>query len=125
MSWPIGDAANSPSDPLGNYQCWASESWANASRFRCSRGYGIHGLPGQCTIHALPNQYWFIPSILNVARTPTSSYQIGKILGAKVIGIAGAEDKCKWLVEELGIDAAYNYKDKDWKAKFRKEVGYL
>ncbi|KAF8294132.1 alcohol dehydrogenase [Clavulina sp. PMI_390] len=51
--------------------------------------------------------------------------QIGKILGAKVIGIAGSADKCKWLVEDLGIDGAYNYKDKDWKQRFRKEVGYL
>jgi len=51
--------------------------------------------------------------------------QIGKILGAKVIGIAGNADKCKWLVEELGIDKAYNYKEKDWQTKFKKEVGYL
>jgi len=51
--------------------------------------------------------------------------QIGKIKGAKVIGIAGAADKCKWLVDELGIDAAYNYKEKGWEAKFKKEVGYL
>jgi len=48
-----------------------------------------------------------------------------KILGAKVIGVAGSADKCKWLVEELGIDKAYNYKEKDWQTKFKKEVGYL
>jgi len=28
------------------------------------------------------------------------------------VGIAGAEDKCKWLVDELGFDAAINYKGK-------------
>jgi len=51
--------------------------------------------------------------------------QIAKIKGAKVIGIAGAEDKCKWLVEDLGIDKAYNYKEEGWQSKFKKEVGYL
>ena len=30
--------------------------------------------------------------------------QIGKIKGCKVIGIAGSDKKCKWLVDELGID---------------------
>lgn len=36
--------------------------------------------------------------------------QIGKIAGCKVIGIAGGPDKCKWLTEELGFDAAIDYK---------------
>nr|CAD7601684.1 unnamed protein product [Timema genevievae] len=39
--------------------------------------------------------------------------QIAKIKGCKVIGFAGSDDKVKWLVEELGFDAAYNYKTKD------------
>jgi NADPH-dependent curcumin reductase len=30
-----------------------------------------------------------------------------------VIGIAGAADKCKYLVDELGFDAAVNYKTED------------
>jgi len=46
-------------------------------------------------------------------------------MGAKVYGIAGAADKCKWLVEELGIDGAYNYKEEGWKKAFKKDVGYL
>ena len=36
--------------------------------------------------------------------------QIGKIKGCRVIGIAGSIDKCKWLTETLGFDAAINYK---------------
>lgn len=36
--------------------------------------------------------------------------QIGKIKGCHVVGIAGADDKCKWIVDELGFDAAINYK---------------
>jgi NADPH-dependent curcumin reductase CurA len=36
--------------------------------------------------------------------------QIGKIKGCKVVGIAGTDEKCKWIVDELGFDAAVNYK---------------
>lgn len=36
--------------------------------------------------------------------------QIAKIKGLKVIGIAGGEEKCNWLVNELGFDGAINYK---------------
>lgn len=44
--------------------------------------------------------------------------QIAKARGARVIGIAGGEDKCKWLVDDLGFDVALNYKDADFKDKF-------
>jgi hypothetical protein len=36
--------------------------------------------------------------------------QIGKIIGCRVVGIAGSDAKCAWLTEELGFDAAINYK---------------
>ncbi len=36
--------------------------------------------------------------------------QIARIKGARVIGIAGGADKCRYLVEELGFDAAIDYK---------------
>jgi NADPH-dependent curcumin reductase len=39
--------------------------------------------------------------------------QIGKIKGCRVVGIAGSDDKCKWLTEELGFDAAINYRKGD------------
>lgn len=39
--------------------------------------------------------------------------QIGKIYGCRVVGIAGADDKCKWLTETAGFDAAINYKTQD------------
>jgi NADPH-dependent curcumin reductase CurA len=37
--------------------------------------------------------------------------QIAKIKGARVIGIAGGPEKCRWLVEEAGFDAAIDYKN--------------
>jgi NADPH-dependent curcumin reductase CurA len=36
--------------------------------------------------------------------------QIGKIVGCRVVGIAGSDEKCQWLTGELGFDAAINYK---------------
>ncbi|MGB0921035.1 MAG: NADP-dependent oxidoreductase [Alphaproteobacteria bacterium] len=39
--------------------------------------------------------------------------QIAKIKGCHVVGIAGSDDKCKWITDELGFDAAINYKTED------------
>ena len=39
--------------------------------------------------------------------------QIAKIQGCRVVGIAGSDEKCKWLTETAGFDAAINYKSED------------
>ncbi|WP_273240699.1 NADP-dependent oxidoreductase [Hyphomonas atlantica corrig.] len=39
--------------------------------------------------------------------------QIAKIQGCRVVGIAGSDEKCKWLTETAGFDAAINYKRED------------
>lgn len=39
--------------------------------------------------------------------------QIARMAGARVVGIAGSERKCEWLTDELGFDAAVNYKEED------------
>jgi NADPH-dependent curcumin reductase CurA len=36
--------------------------------------------------------------------------QIGKIKGCRVVGLAGSDEKCRWIKDELGFDAAINYK---------------
>lgn len=51
--------------------------------------------------------------------------QIGKIYGAKVIGIAGTDEKCRWLKDELKIDATLNYKSPSFREEFKKTVGLL
>jgi len=45
--------------------------------------------------------------------------QIAKIKGARVIGIAGGEEKCGWLTDELGFDDAIDYKGQDVRAALR------
>ena len=39
--------------------------------------------------------------------------QLAKIAGCRVVGIAGGADKCAWLVNEAGYDAAIDYKAGD------------
>ena len=36
--------------------------------------------------------------------------QIAKIKGCRAVGVAGTDDKVAWIVNELGFDAAFNYK---------------
>jgi NADPH-dependent curcumin reductase CurA len=45
--------------------------------------------------------------------------QIARIKGCRAIGIAGGADKCRWLVEELGFDAAIDYKAGDLRARLK------
>ena len=40
---------------------------------------------------------------------------MGKILGARVLGIAGSQGKCDFLEKELGVDKAVNYKSPTFK----------
>jgi NADPH-dependent curcumin reductase CurA len=39
--------------------------------------------------------------------------QIARIKGCRVVGIAGGEEKCAYIVDELGFDAAIDYKNDD------------
>jgi NADPH-dependent curcumin reductase len=40
--------------------------------------------------------------------------QIAKIKDCRVVGIAGGQEKCRWLMQDLGFDAAVDYKRPDW-----------
>jgi hypothetical protein len=45
--------------------------------------------------------------------------QIGKIVGCRVVGIAGGPEKCRWLTETLGFDAAIDYKREPVRPRLR------
>ncbi len=42
--------------------------------------------------------------------------QIAKIKGCRVVGLAGTDEKCQWLLNDLGFDHAINYKTEDVRA---------
>lgn len=45
--------------------------------------------------------------------------QIAKAQGCRVVGVAGSDEKCSLLVDELGFDAAINRHSPDFRAEFR------
>ena len=46
--------------------------------------------------------------------------QLARIKDAgRVVGIAGTDEKCRWVVEDLGFDACINYKSEDVAARLR------
>jgi len=48
--------------------------------------------------------------------------QIARLKGCRVVGIAGSDEKCDYLVDELGFHAAFNYKTVD---HYRKKLAEL
>jgi hypothetical protein len=48
--------------------------------------------------------------------------QIAKLKGCRVVGIAGGAEKGQWLVDELGFDAAVDYKSPEFKRQLRAAV---
>jgi NADPH-dependent curcumin reductase CurA len=49
----------------------------------------------------------------------TVAGQLAKLKGARVVGIAGGPEKCAWIIDELGFDAAVDYKADDWKQQLK------
>lgn len=41
------------------------------------------------------------------------------------MALAGSDDKCAWLENELGVDVALNYKRSTFQEDFKMAVGYL
>lgn len=83
-----------------------------------STALGVLGMPGQ-TAHACmigvgkvqANETVVISAAAGVVGSTAG--QIGKILGARVVGIAGSDNKCEQL-KALGFDACVNYKANDF-----------
>jgi len=91
-----------------------------------SHGLSLLGVAGLTAYHGLIN----VPGIhagetllVSAAGGSVGSLvgQIGKIKGAKVVGIAGGPEKCEWVVNELGFDACIDYKDTS--APLRDQLG--
>ncbi|KUI61544.1 Putative NADP-dependent oxidoreductase YfmJ [Cytospora mali] len=51
--------------------------------------------------------------------TGSVAAQMAKIAGARVVGLAGSDEKCAWLERELGFDVCLNYKDPEFVRKFK------
>lgn len=45
--------------------------------------------------------------------------QLAKSRGCRVVGVAGSDEKCRKLTDELGVDAAVSHRDPEFRAKLR------
>lgn len=59
---------------------------------------------------------WLVVSAAAGA-TGSMACQVGRNLGAKVVGIARGPEKCRYLTEQLGVDIAIDYKSDDVAAR--------
>jgi NADPH-dependent curcumin reductase CurA len=51
--------------------------------------------------------------------TGSIAAQLAKLAGARVIGIAGSAEKCRWLVDDLGLDGAIDHRTDDVAARLK------
>ena len=74
--------------------------------------YGIAGLTAYFGLLRVGRPRSDETLVVSAAAGSVGSFvgQIGKIKGARVVGIAGGQTKCDWLINELGFDAAVDYK---------------
>jgi NADPH-dependent curcumin reductase CurA len=83
--------------------------------------FGLTGLTAFFGMHRVGKPFPGDTLVITGAAGATGSVvgQIGRIAGCRVIGIAGGPEKCRWLTETLGFDAAIDYKAPDWRRQFR------
>ncbi len=80
-----------------------------------SLALGVLGMPGLTAyagIHRILKPKSGETLFVSAAAGPVGSTvgQLAKASGARVVGIAGSDEKCQWLLKTAGFDAAINYK---------------
>jgi NADPH-dependent curcumin reductase CurA len=89
-----------------------------------STALGVLGMPGLTGYAGLiylgepkPGQ----TVVVSAATGPVGSTvgQVARLVGARPVGIAGSDDKCRYAVEELGYAACINYKRGDLRAQLK------
>jgi len=83
-----------------------------------SYALGVLGMPGLTAYVGLLDLGKPVPGETLVLAAATGAVgsvvgQIGKLKGARVVGIAGAPEKCRYAVEKLGYDACISHYDSD------------
>jgi NADPH-dependent curcumin reductase CurA len=74
---------------------------------------GVTGKTAYCGLLDIGNPQPGETVVVSAAAGATGSIaaQIAKIKGARVVGIAGGPEKCRWLVDELGLDDAIDHRE--------------
>ncbi|MBZ8131841.1 NADP-dependent oxidoreductase [Afifella sp. IM 167] len=117
------DPSLKPGDMVLSYSGWQSHAIAEAKHVRklnlerapVTTALGVLGMPGFTAWAGLltlgkPKQGETV--VVAAATGPVGSAvgQIARIKGARAVGIAGGEKKCRALTEEFGFDAAIDHR---------------
>jgi len=109
----------------GNLE-WAEYSVADGDDLRpvdpelgpLSTALGVLGMPGRTAYFGTfdvaepkPGDTMLVSAAAGAVGSVVG--QLGKLAGARVVGVAGADEKTEWLTGELGFDDAINYATTD------------
>ncbi|SIS14423.1 NADP-dependent oxidoreductase [Natronorubrum thiooxidans] len=119
-------AAFSAGDIVTGDLLWAEHAVADADELRqvhpehgpISTALGVLGMPGVTAYFGLLDVAEPTPGdtvVVSAAAGAVGSVvgQLAQLSGARVVGTAGSEAKVAWLTDDLGFDAAINYKTTD------------
>ncbi len=116
------DPAFSEGDLVGGEGRWAEQVLCKGRLLEklpdhrpLSHLISLLGIAGKTAYHGLVNVGLPKPGETVVVSAAAGSVgifvgQIAKALGCRAVGIAGGAEKCAWLTEELGFDAAIDYR---------------
>jgi NADPH-dependent curcumin reductase len=120
------NSAFSAGDLVSSYAGWQDYSVSNGQGInkldpaitRPSYALGILGMPGLTAYAGLldigePKAGETVVLAASTGAVGSVVGQIAKLKGCRVVGIAGAAEKCKYAVEELGYDACVSHYDED------------
>jgi len=96
----------------------------DARRAPVSTALGVLGMPGMTAYAGLLTIGQPKPGetvAVAAATGPVGSLvgQIAKIKGCRAVGIAGGQDKCRYLVDQFGFDAAVDHRSKNFPDELR------
>ncbi len=111
-------------DIIAAHSGWQSHPVINADSARAvnpelgplSTLLGISGMPGLTAYAGMTRLAELKPAdvvVVSAASGPVGSMvgQIAKQRGCHVVGVAGSNEKCRWVVEQAGFDDCINYRE--------------
>jgi NADPH-dependent curcumin reductase CurA len=119
-----------PGDLVLGYTGWQSHAIDNGKGLRkldreaapISTALGILGMPGHTAYVGLldigrpkPGETVVVSAASGAVGSAVG--QIARINDCRIVGVAGAEEKCRYAVDELGFDACVSHRDPDLPAR--------
>jgi NADPH-dependent curcumin reductase CurA len=113
-----------PGDIVLSYTTWSDYAISNGPDLRkldpklapVQTALGVLGMPGMTAYVGMRNigqPKTGETVVVAAASGPVGSFvgQYAKLKGCRAVGIAGGADKCKYIIDELGFDAAIDHRD--------------